>query len=68
MRWKMGEDDKECSGLFGKIFGHKIKSLIKKYEPQPVGRVCVNGLAEFAEANAKKEFRIVCVGCGENYG
>lgn len=61
--------EKECKGLMGKIFGHDIKSLLKKYNPSRVADIDVevHDLSSFIKANAKKEYEIICVRCGEKY-
>ena len=59
---------KECKGLFGKMFGHNINSLIKKYTPDPSDKFEGSDIKEVIESRAVKEYKIVCVRCGENYG
>lgn len=54
----------ECDGIMGTILGHKIKSLIKKHTPQPIGNYEGCRLEEVIDAYAVKEYEVLCVRCG----
>jgi len=56
----------ECKGLFGKIFGHCFKSKILKYTPPKFQEQYYEGynIVQFIEANATKEYEIICKRCG----
>jgi len=57
----------DCSGILGRIFGHKFKSFLTLYTParglKQIGDA--RNILKRIDAMADKEFTVICKRCGE---
>jgi len=59
----------ECTGLIGKLFGHKYERYILNSTPPKFGnhdfRGSVDGFKKFIELNTEYEYIVCCKRCGK---